>query len=168
MVNIQGYPNYLISEQGEVFSLLSNKFLTPCLNKRKGYYQVTLYKAGYKEKFLVHVLVAEAYIPNPLNKPFVNHKNGVKTDNSVENLEWVTHKENMQHAFTNNLVINPAGTEGRNYQGDTLVFRDGVHIDTLFGNKDMVLKGYSPSAISMVINGTRKTHKGCTFERVKK
>lgn len=70
---------------------------------RKGYHKVNL-KVDKKAKgTLVHRLVAMAFLPNPNNLPEVNHKNGIKTDNRIENLEWVTHSENMRHALENDL-----------------------------------------------------------------
>lgn len=68
-----------------------------------GYYRVSLSKAGKYKKLHVHTVVAMSYIPNPFNKSQVNHKDGNKLNNTVENLEWNTPSENMQHAFDNGL-----------------------------------------------------------------
>lgn len=73
---------------------------------RAGYCMSKLFKdcKGYRRK--IHRLVAEAFIPNPENKPCVNHKNGIKNDNRVENLEWCTYQENMRHAYDLGLFEN--------------------------------------------------------------
>ena len=92
--------DYEIMKDGRIFNKRFGRFVKPQLNN-KGYGRVTL--CG--KQFFVHRLVAEKYIPNPNNLPQVNHKDGDKTNNSVENLEWVSNQENRNHAVTNGLQI---------------------------------------------------------------
>ena len=99
---IPGYPEYGVSREGEIYSEKTNKILKKSLD-RGGYHLVTLCNNGKKTSAKVHRLVASAYIDNPLNKPDVNHKDGKKTHNHADNLEWATKKENMQHAFNTGL-----------------------------------------------------------------
>lgn len=65
-----------------------------------GYYYVILYKNNISKTCMVHILVAKAFIPNPENKPCIDHINTIRTDNRIENLRWVTHHENTQNPLT--------------------------------------------------------------------
>lgn len=76
-----------------------------------GYYAARICKNGTVKTAFIHRLMAEIFIPNPENKPQVNHINGVKTDNRIENLEWVTCQENIQHAYDTGLTILPTGSD---------------------------------------------------------
>lgn len=115
--DVVGYEGlYQVSNFGNVKSL-GNEFsrkerlLKPSL-QTKGYVNIVLQKNGKRKKILVHRLVAEYFIPNLDKKLQVNHINGIKTDNRVQNLEWVTHRENLDHAIKNNLTLK--GKENRN------------------------------------------------------
>jgi hypothetical protein len=102
-MNIKYFPNYYCDINGNVFS--KKKKLKQ--SKRNGYLCVSLCHKGLCKSINVHRIIAETFIPNPYNKKQVNHINGIKTDNRVENLEWVSHSENMIHAITNGLFLPP-------------------------------------------------------------
>ena len=105
--SLDNYSKYLISETGKIYSLFSNKVLTPTLEPNIGYYRVKMVSDdGEKKTFLVHRLVALAFIPNPDNKAEVNHIDGDRLNNDVSNLEWVTREENMKHAHSLKLRYN--------------------------------------------------------------
>ena len=105
---IKGYEGlYQVSNYGRIKSLshINNlgRFRPECiLGNRltdRGYHTAVLYNNGKPKSFRVHQLVAKAFIDNSLNKPHVNHLDGVKSNNFVDNLQWVTISENQKHAF---------------------------------------------------------------------
>ena len=101
---IDGEPTkYFICEDGSVWSDISQRMLKPFTNP-DGYLLVDLHHNKKSYYRMIHRLVAIYYIPNPNNLPIVNHKDGVKTNPNVTNLEWCTAKENTQHAWRTGLI----------------------------------------------------------------
>jgi hypothetical protein len=95
-------PSYLVGERGTIFGKKCKPLFVGVQNS--GYNMVWLSDCGIKKAFTVHRIVASTWIKNPNNFPQVNHINGNKQDNSVKNLEWVTAKQNVNHAFDNGFM----------------------------------------------------------------
>lgn len=169
--DVNGYENlYQVSNKGRVKTLHkpdqgcstldeNNIKKIDDVTRHKGYCLVQLYKDGKKKMVRVHRLVAEAFIPNPMNYSQVNHIDGNKTNNCVENLEWCSGKHNMQHAVEHNL--NNCGKQ-RKIQQLTL---DGEVITTYKSIRQAALAtNISRDAITYCLKGLQKSTRGFLFK----
>lgn len=135
-----------------------------------GYKRITLGYDKYKRKdYRVHRLVAETFIENPLNKPFINHKNGNKQDNRVENLEWCTPKENSRHLVdVLKKNYNPmSGKFGKNHNRAkaVLVYKDNNLIGEYGSAREAArMLNIGCQNISSVIAGKRNHAFGYVFK----
>lgn len=97
------FGNYLVYQDGRVYSINRNIYLKPCKDN-KGYLRIGLSNNGASKTYKLHRLIAEMFIPKIEGKTQVNHINGIKDDNRVENLEWCTRSENSIHAVKTALM----------------------------------------------------------------
>ena len=151
MKDIKGFEGlYSITDDGKVYSHRYGDYVKTCL-KPNGYVYIGFYVSGAITYNRVHRLVAEAFIPNPFNKPYVNHVNGCKSDNRVENLEWVTASENNKHAYSTGLADNTQSWD---------VYKDGKFVDTFYGYSEIIDRyGISKNTIGNAIKYKRPTKK---------
>lgn len=176
--DIEGFENkYQISSMGEVRSI--SRTIEDCFGRKrdhkgrvlskvkdtKGYYTVMLSnKVG--KRYHIHRLVAKHFIKNECNKICVNHKDGDKLNNTIDNLEWVTHSENAKHAYEIGLKIYSSRRKAdglhvrsksgkiRMPDGDILVFKQ---------QQDLVREfGLNSSHLSALLSGKQNSHKGWT------
>jgi hypothetical protein len=148
MKNYRIIKDYVVYNDGTIFSLQSKMFMNPINNN--GYLSVKM--AGKLES--IHRLVGQLFIPNPDNKPEINHNDGDTTNNNVDNLFWVTSKENIQHK------IHQLGKEHRGSKNGMakLTLEDTEKIKLLYQagysqNKLGEMFGISQGKISNVVNG---------------
>ena len=159
---IQKYEDrYLISNLGKVFSLFSKRCISNRINKA-GYIQIILHKKGENKTLLLHRVLGQTFIPNPLNLPQINHKNAVKTNNKLKNLEWVTQSFNTRHAYKMDKITRMLGEK---HPKAILTNQKVLKIKTLSQNNDCLsyreigkIFGVNKSTISDIITGKTWTH----------
>ena len=140
-MEIIGYNNYLIYPDGKVQNKNTKRYLKPGTHKN-GYKYVNLCKNGKYKSYRIHRLVALHYIPNPDNLPQVDHWNGKRNDNRLENLRWVTPSENCQNTGTP--ITNTSGHKNLSYHKTNKAWRyykeyRGVRIQKYFKTKTEAL-----------------------------
>lgn len=151
------YPVYQVSTLGRVISFTrkGSRILKPF--QKHGYLYVALTRNGKRNDFRVHRLVAEAFIPNPDNLPEVNHKDEDKTNNRVDNLEWITPKENANYGNRNRAIsqkVKKAVARVDPHTGKDLEVYDSVTEAASY------IGGASKAHISDCCKGKRKTSGG--------
>jgi hypothetical protein len=143
--NIPDIEGYQVTRQGQV---LNKKGYVLKANVQHGYERLTIWKTenGWKKpvRYRVHRLVAEAFVPNPENKPYVNHMDGNKRNNDASNLEWVTNRENVLHNIRSggnrkNVILHFMNPE----TGDTMVFHSMNSAARHFGKSCATIWGAS-------------------------
>ena len=149
-------PNYMISNHGNVLNLKTGKRLSGAINN-KGYYRYDLCVCGKRIAKNAHRLVAEAFLPKIEGKEIINHKDGNKINNRVDNLEWCTCKENSIHAYSVLCV------EAHNKKAVRCVETGEIFVSCSDAEKKT---GISNAHINSCCNGHRKTAKNFHWEFV--
>ena len=157
---IKNWELYTIDEFGKVKNTKTNKYLKGAINS-KGYLRVELHLNKKIKKFFVHRLVAEYFVENPLNKEQVNHIDGNKLNNNMNNLEWVTNQENRNHAIKNNLTKNLCGEEA---PWSKLTKKDVIFIRSEYDKKETfnakkLSKKFKVSTSQILLVAKRKSWK---------
>lgn len=166
--DFEGY--YKISKNGTVYSMINGgKAMTNQMGK-VGYWYVKLRRNGKRFHCNIHRALAIAFIPNPKNKPQVNHIDGNRGNNSLENLEWVTASENVKHGFSHNgrkACKTMTGKKGKLHPRTKPIMMFsllGVYIQTFHGYMEASREtGICMQNIHKACNGKRKTAGGYTW-----
>ena len=155
---IEQFNNYAVSNYGRIKNIKYDRILCPIKNKG-GYMEYTFCQNGIKKTLSIHRLVAYYFIENPENKPYVNHLDGNKTNNNVNNLEWCTAQENNIHARMNGLLCQEKPIIAKNIiTGEEIPFKSISEAGALLG----INKG----TIHKVLSGKRNMVHNYNFEYI--
>ena len=155
-VKIPGVSGYLINKKGEIFSEFKGEVMKPAL--RSGYHFVVIMTdTGKRVNKMIHRLMAETFLPNPDNLPEIDHIDGNALNNNLDNLRWVTKKENQNNPIT----LSKLKLSAQDISKPVLQLKNGVIVKEYNSiNEAAKMNLFSPIAICMVCKGKRKTHKG--------
>lgn len=157
-VVIDGFDNYAVSNYGRIKNIKNGRILNPVKNNH-GYMSYVFCQNGVKKGFRIHRLVALYFIENPLNLPYVNHIDGDKTNNHVDNLEWCTAKENDTHARLTGLKSQNKPVQAINVDnGESIIFNS-------VGEASGFLK-INKGTIHKVLSGKRSKTHGYEFKYI--
>lgn len=155
--NVRSVDREIKYEDGRVYSYKSK--ILSFNNTKQGYYSAHLYKNCVRKNRKVHIIVAETFLPNPLGLTDVNHKDGNKLNNHVDNLEWTSRLQNMQHGFSTGLINNTGTNHGNNIYSDEQI----IHVKRLLvlrrPHKEIeAVTGVKKGTIEQISQGRQWTH----------
>lgn len=159
LIPIQGNEHYYISNEGYVYSEKSNKVLKRRTNT-PGYWTYAIRLKGKRKEVLLHRMLALTYLKHVKGKDCINHKDGVKKNNNLDNLEWVTQTENVNHAFKTGLRCN----KGENHPMSKLTEKEVIEIRIKHSEEKITFKeiaklyNVSTGTVSNIINKKRFSH----------
>ncbi len=168
---IDGFYNYSVSNDGLIRNDKRNQVKAQRVNK-DGYSVTDIYRDGERFTYRVHRIVANEFLDNPENKEEVNHIDGDKTNNNVDNLEWVTKSENMKHAYDTGLCLHHASygmlgkknPNGGRHGIPIMVVETGEVFESIADCAEAL--GISDRRICDVLKGHSRSYRGYTFTYV--
>ena len=153
---VPGYDGYFVSNTGLIKSCKRKKSILMKFRNYKGYLKVLLSKNNKVRQFFVHRLVAQSFVENPLNLPFINHKDECKTNNNANNLEWCTQKYNVNYGNAQQKRMDIQRYKGAKRFRKVCQIKDGVVIATFESENEAARKtGCWQSSICSVVNHKR-------------
>ena len=151
---IEGFDKYWINGQGRIYNDKTCKYLK-CQDNGNGYKKITLTLKGVQIQRYIHRLVAISFIPNPLDLPEVNHKDGNKANNNYTNLEWVNNSENQIHAHKTGLKPNGNKLWNGKFSEDDIIKIKLLKDEGVLQYKIAELFNTTKSTISEILSGKR-------------